>query len=63
VISNTAIEIVSTTEARHHSHWQTIRIGPDNQITVGAIGRYDDVIVKRNGRWLIQSRKIAPFTN
>ena len=32
-------------------------------IIVGAIGRYDDELVKRNGRWLIRSRTITPFTN
>ena len=63
VISNTAIEIISGTEARHHSYWQTVRVGVNNQITVGAIGRYDDVLVKRSGQWLIRSRKIYPFTN
>jgi uncharacterized protein (TIGR02246 family) len=63
VISNTAIEIISDNEARHHSYWQTVRVGPNNQITVGAIGRYDDTLVKRKGQWLIQSRKISPFTN
>ena len=63
VISNTAIEIISANEARHHSYSQTIRVGANNQITVGAIGRYEDVLVKRNGRWLIRSRKISPFTN
>lgn len=61
VISNTAIEIVSGGQARHHSYW--LRVGPDNQIRVGAIGRYDDVLVKRNGQWLILTRKITPFTN
>jgi uncharacterized protein (TIGR02246 family) len=63
VISNTSIEIVTGTEARHHSYWQTVRVGANNQITVGAIGRYDDELIKRNGRWLIRSRKIMPFTN
>ena len=63
VISNTAIEIVSASQGRHHSYWQTIRVGANNQIIVGAIGRYDDELVKRDGRWLIRSRKIMPFTN
>ena len=46
-----------------YSYWQTIRVGANNQIIVGAIGRYDDELVKRDGRWLIRSRKIMPFTN
>ena len=62
VISNTAIEIMNNEEARHRSYWQTVRVGPNNQVTVGAIGQYEDVIVKRGGQWLIRSRKITPFT-
>jgi uncharacterized protein (TIGR02246 family) len=63
VISNTSIEIVNTNEARHRSYWQTVRVGPGSQVTVGAIGQYEDVIVKRDGQWLIRSRKITPFTD
>lgn len=63
VISNTAIEIVNNEEAHHRSYWQTVRVGPNNQVTVGAIGKYEDTIVKRDGQWLIRSRKITPFTD
>jgi uncharacterized protein (TIGR02246 family) len=63
VISNTSIEILNNEEARHRSYWQTVRVGPSNQVTVGAIGQYEDVIVKRGGQWLIRSRKITPFTD
>jgi uncharacterized protein (TIGR02246 family) len=62
-MSNTAIEIVDADQARHASYWQTVRVGPDNVITVGAMGRYEDVLVKRDGQWLIRSRKVVPFTN
>src|SRR5262245_10952924 len=61
VISNTAIDILNNDEAHHRSYWQTVRVGPNSQVTVGAIGQYD-VIVKRAGQWLIRSRKITPFT-
>jgi uncharacterized protein (TIGR02246 family) len=63
VISNTSIEILNNDEARHRSYWQTVRIGPNTQVTVGAMGQYEDVIVKRAGQWLIRSRKITPFTD
>jgi uncharacterized protein (TIGR02246 family) len=63
VISNTAVEILNDVEARHRSYWQTVRVGPNNQVTVGAIGPYEDVIVKTAGQWLIRSRKIMPFTD
>src|SRR5689334_12773985 len=46
VISNTSIEILKNDEARHRSYWQTVRVGLNNQVTVGAIGQYEDVIVK-----------------
>jgi hypothetical protein len=62
VISNTA-EILNNEEARHRSYWQTVRVGPNNQVTVGAIGQYEDVIVKSGGQWLIRSRKVTPFTD
>lgn len=63
VISNTTIDILNKEEARHRSYWQTVRVGPNNQVTVGAIGRYEDVIVRRGGQWQIRSRKITPFTD
>src|SRR5215831_18300130 len=63
VISNTTIDIVNNEEARHRSYWQTVRVGPNNQVTVGAIGQYEDVIVKRGGQWQIRSRKITAFTD
>ena len=63
VISNTAIDILNNEEARHRSYWQTVRVGPNNQVTVGAIGQYEDVIVKRGGQWMIRSRKITPFVD
>jgi uncharacterized protein (TIGR02246 family) len=63
VISNTQIELLDAINARHASYWQTVRVGPDDAITVGAMGRYEDVLVKRGSRWLIQSRKVVPFTN
>src|SRR5262245_13186983 len=63
VISNTAVDILNNDEAHHRSYWQTVRVGPNSQVTVGAIGQYEDVIVKRAGQWLIRSRKITPFTD
>jgi uncharacterized protein (TIGR02246 family) len=62
-LSNTEIELLGADEARHRSYWQTVRVGPDNVITVGAMGRYEDLLVKLDGQWFIQSRKVVPFTN
>jgi uncharacterized protein (TIGR02246 family) len=61
VMSNTSIEIVDEDEARHMSYAQTVRLGDDGQFVVGFMGRYEDVIVKRDGRWQIQSRRLVSF--
>jgi uncharacterized protein (TIGR02246 family) len=63
VLSNTAIEVTGADEARHQSYWQTVRVESGGAVTVGAMGRYEDTLVKRNGTWMIQTRKIVPFTN
>jgi uncharacterized protein (TIGR02246 family) len=57
-ISNTLIEFVSETEARHRSYWQVV-VGPSGgPFNVTNMGVYEDVIMKRNGEWLIQNRNI-----
>jgi hypothetical protein len=60
-MSNTSIEIIDEDEARHTSYAQTVRLGDDGQFVVGFMGRYEDVIVKRDGRWQIQSRRLVSF--
>jgi uncharacterized protein (TIGR02246 family) len=62
VLSNTEIEVTAADQARHQSYWQTVRV-EGGAVTVGAMGRYEDTLVKRNGTWMIQTRKIVPFTN
>jgi hypothetical protein len=32
-------------------------------MTAAAMGRSEDHLVKRNGKWLIQFRKLTVFTN
>jgi hypothetical protein len=61
VMSNTSIELIDATHARHQSYAQTVRAGEGGQFVVGFMGRYEDVLVKRDGRWLIQSRKLVSF--
>ncbi|HZF31940.1 MAG TPA: nuclear transport factor 2 family protein [Gammaproteobacteria bacterium] len=58
-LSNTYVEFVNDHEARHRSYWQTIRGPSSGPFTVGAMGRYEDTLVKRNGEWLIQKRQIV----
>jgi uncharacterized protein (TIGR02246 family) len=61
VLANTSIEILDETNARHQSYAQTVRAGDDGRFVVGFMGRYEDVLVKRDGRWMIQSRKLVSF--
>jgi hypothetical protein len=61
VMSNSSIEIVDATNARHRSYAQTVRLADNNQFVVGFMGRYEDVLVKVDGRWLIKSRKLVSF--
>ena len=61
VMSNSSIEIIDEDEARHTSYAQTVRAAEGGQFIVGFMGRYEDVIVKRDGRWQIQSRKLVSF--
>lgn len=61
VMANTSIEILDATNARHQSYAQTVRAAENGQFIVGFMGRYEDVLVKRDGRWLIQTRKLVSF--
>ena len=61
VMSNSSIELIDADEARHKSYAQTVSAREGGQFVVGFMGRYEDVIVKRDGRWQIQSRKLVSF--
>ncbi|MGW8369161.1 MAG: nuclear transport factor 2 family protein [Gammaproteobacteria bacterium] len=63
VMSNGSIELISENEARHTSYAQTVRAAEDGQFIVGFMGRYEDEIVKRDGRWQIKTRKLVSFVN
>jgi len=61
VMSNSSIEIVDEDEARHTSYAQTVRAAENGEFIVGFMGRYEDLIVRRDGRWQILSRKLVSF--
>jgi uncharacterized protein (TIGR02246 family) len=61
VMSNSSIELISASEATHTSYAQTVRAAEGGQFIVGFMGRYEDIIVKRDGRWQILSRKLVSF--
>jgi uncharacterized protein (TIGR02246 family) len=63
VISNVRIMFPKPGEALHQSYWQTVRRGKDGTMAAAAMGRSEDRLVKRNGRWLIQSRTLTVFTD
>jgi len=63
VISNVRITFPKPGEALHQSYWQTVRRDKDGTMVAAAMGRSEDRLVKRNGKWLIQFRKLIVFTD
>jgi uncharacterized protein (TIGR02246 family) len=63
VISNVRITFPKLGEAVHQSYWQTVRRDKDGKMAAAAMGRSEDRLVKRNGKWLIQWRKLTVFTD
>jgi uncharacterized protein (TIGR02246 family) len=63
VISSVRITFPKPDEARHQSYWQTVRRDKDGRMIAAAMGRSEDRLVKRNGQWLIQFRKLTVFTD
>jgi uncharacterized protein (TIGR02246 family) len=62
VISNVRISFTGKNEALHESYWQTVR-RRDGLMSAAAMGRSEDHLVKRNGKWLIKSRKLTVFAD
>jgi uncharacterized protein (TIGR02246 family) len=63
VISSVRITFPKPGEALHQSYWQTVRRDKDGRMIAAAMGRSEDRLVKRNGKWLIQWRKLTVFTD
>ena len=63
VISSVRITFPTPGEALHQSYWQTVRRDKDGKMIAAAMGRSEDRLVKRNGQWLIQWRKLTVFTD
>jgi len=61
--SNVRVTFPKPGEALHQSYWQTVRRDKDGHMIAAAMGRSEDRLVKRNGKWLIQSRKLTVFTD
>lgn len=59
VLTNAVIDIVSPDRATHNAYWMTVNGGPAMySFRIAAQGRYEDELVKRDGKWLIHRRKI-----
>ena len=58
---NHSIELMDATHAQHRCYAQTVRAAEGGQFVVGFMGRYEDYLVKQDGRWYIQSRKLVSF--
>jgi len=63
VISSVRITFPKPGEAVHQSYWQTVRRDKDGRMIAAAMGRSEDRLVKRNGTWLIQFRKLTVFSD
>jgi hypothetical protein len=61
VISSPRITFQKPGEAVHQSYWQTVRRDKDGRMIAAAMGRSEDRLVKRNGKWLIQFRTLTVF--
>lgn len=60
VMTNAVIDVTSADTARHHCYWMTVNGGPAMySFRIAAQGRYEDELVKREGEWLIQRRRIV----
>jgi uncharacterized protein (TIGR02246 family) len=60
VVTNGFVEFVGKDEARHRAYWMTVVTRPENKREIAAMGSYDDVVVRQNGRWLFKSRTLLP---
>ncbi|MFC3096706.1 SgcJ/EcaC family oxidoreductase [Alteraurantiacibacter palmitatis] len=62
VMSNQTIEFINPNRAVVRYYWQTVTrgvpAGPRPEMLAQGWG--EDVVIKQNGRWLIQSRNVAP---
>jgi uncharacterized protein (TIGR02246 family) len=63
VISSVRITFPKPGEALHQSYWQTVRRDKDGRMIAAAMGRSEDRLVKRNGKWLIQFRTLTVFAD
>lgn len=54
--SDSRIELLDATHARHTSVWMVV-MKTNVDIHISAVGRYEDLLEKREGQWLITRRR------
>jgi hypothetical protein len=54
--TDSLIEIIDANTARHTSTWMVV-MHTNANIHISAVGRYEDSLAKRNGKWLITKRR------
>jgi hypothetical protein len=62
VIFNHTLEFIDRDHARYDAYWSTMfaSSGQEQPPRVAAVGRSVDMLVRINGKWLIQTRDVAP---
>ena len=63
MVSNVRITFPRANEALHQSYWQTVRRDTDGKMIAAAMGSSEDHLVKRDGKWRIQFRKLTVFND
>jgi uncharacterized protein (TIGR02246 family) len=59
IVTNSSYDFVSDGEVRHYGYWITMVGDMQKGFTVPAMGHYEDLLVKQDGKWLIQTRKLV----
>jgi hypothetical protein len=57
IVTNDYLEFTGPATAIHRAYWMTV-MGMGGNYQVANLGRYEDKLVKQNGRWLFSSRHI-----
>lgn len=63
IVTNASIEFIDKDHARYRYYWMTVfggAAGVEPAPRVAAVGRGVDDVVRVNGKWLIQTRNVAP---
>lgn len=59
IVTNSSYTFANDAEVRHYGYWITMVGDMQKGFTVPAMGHYEDTLVKRDGHWLIKSRKLV----